>query len=243
MRRKPVARLMRLSEVRAKQVRRFKATTDSRHNLPVAENHLNRQFDPKAPDEAWAADITFIWTQEGWLYLAVIMDLFSRRIIGWSMRPRLKRALVIDALKMATGSRHVGNGLLCHSDRGSQYASGDYQTLLARASIVCSMSRKGDCWDNAPVESFFARLEAGARVSPPLQDARRGPGRPVSVYRNLVQQKTTVFVAGLPQPSRLRGATCITAVAYGSLTYRPLKRGNPYRSALHRAARGMVDRT
>lgn len=154
-----VARLMRLYEVRAKQVRRYKATTDSGHDLPVAENHLDRRFDPERPNEAWAADITFVWTREGWLYLAVVMDLFSRRIIGWSMQSRLKRELVIDALKMATGSRHLGNSLLCHSDRGSQYASGDYQALLAGASIACSMSRKGDCWDNAPVESFFATLK------------------------------------------------------------------------------------
>lgn len=154
-----VARLMRLHEVRPKQRRRYKATTDSRHALPVAENHLDRQFNPEAPNEAWAADITFVWTREGWLYLAVVMDLFSRRIVGWSMQSRLKRELVIDALKMATGSRHVGNSLLCHSDRGSQYASGDYQALLAAASIGCSMSRKGNCWDNAPVESFFATLK------------------------------------------------------------------------------------
>jgi len=154
-----VARLMRLHQVRPKQVGRYKATTDSRHSLPVAENHLDRQFNPEAPNEAWAADITFVWTREGWLYLAVVMDLFSRRIVGWSMQSRLKRELVIDALKMAMGSRHVGNSLLCHSDRGSQYASGDYQALLAGASIACSMSRKGDCWDNAPVESFFATLK------------------------------------------------------------------------------------
>jgi len=154
-----VARLMRLHQVRAKQVRRYKATTDSGHSLPVAENHLDRQFDPERPNEAWAADITFVWTREGWLYLAVVMDLFSRRIIGWSMQSSLRRELVMDALKMATGSRHIGNSLLCHSDRGSQYASGDYQALLAGASILCSMSRKGDCWDNAPVESFFATLE------------------------------------------------------------------------------------
>lgn len=116
----------------------LKATTDSGHDLPVAENHLDRRLDPERPNEAWAADITFVWTREGWLYLAVVMDLFSRRIIGWSMQSRLKRELVIDALKMATGSRHLGNSLLCHSDRGSQYASGDYQALLAGASIACS---------------------------------------------------------------------------------------------------------
>jgi transposase InsO family protein len=154
-----VARLMRLNEVRPKQVRRYKATTSSRHSMPVAENHLNRQFDPERPNEVWAADITFVWTGEGWLYLAVVMDLFSRRIIGWSMQSRLKQTLVTRALKMALHSRQTGSSLLCHSDRGSQYASGSYQALLAGASIACSMSRKGDCWDNAPVESFFATLK------------------------------------------------------------------------------------
>lgn len=154
-----VARLMRLHEVRPKRRRRYKATTGSRHSLPVAENHLNRQFAPKAPNQAWAADITYIWTREGWLYLAVVMDLFSRRIVGWSMQSRLKRGLVTGALQMALRCRRVKSGMLCHSDRGSQYASGDYQILLSEASITCSMSRKGDCWDNAPVESFFATLK------------------------------------------------------------------------------------
>jgi len=154
-----VARLMHQHGIQTKRQKVFKVTTNSKHNLPVALNLLDRDFEAEAPDQVWAADITFIWTREGWLYLAVVMDLFSRRIIGWSMQPRLKRGLVVDALKMAIGNRHVGHSLLCHSDRGSQYASGDYQALLAGASITCSMSRKGDCWDNAPVESFFATLK------------------------------------------------------------------------------------
>lgn len=154
-----VARLMAACGIRAKQAKRFKATTDSRHRLPVAENKLDRQFEPEAPNEAWAADLTYIWTGEGWLYLAVVMDLFSRRIVGFSMQKTLERRLVIDALEMALGRRRPEAGLLHHSDRGSQYASGDFQAVLTGAGIVCSMSRKGNCWDNAPVESFFATLK------------------------------------------------------------------------------------
>ncbi len=154
-----VARLMRLDAVCAKQKRRFKATTDSKHPLPVAENLLDRHFEPEAPNTVWASDITYIWTQEGWLYLAVVLDLCSRRIVGWSMQPRLERKLVLDALDMAVQARRPAKGLLHHSDRGSQYASGDYQAMLAHATMVCSMSRRGNCWDNAPVESFFSTLK------------------------------------------------------------------------------------
>lgn len=154
-----VARLMRMGGIRAKQARRFKATTDSRHSLPMAENTLDRQFEPAAPNEVWAADITYVWTREGWLYLAVVMDLFSRRIVGFSTQKTMERQLVIDALKVALGRRRPGAGLLHHSDRGSQYASGAFQALLSGAGIVCSMSRKGNCWDNAPLESFFATLK------------------------------------------------------------------------------------
>ena len=157
--RKRVARLMRLHGLRAKQTRRFKATTDSKHTLPVAENVLSRQFTVSAPDVAWSADITYIPTRQGWLYLAVVIDLFSRRVVGWSMHKRLKRRLVLDALKMALRGRSPGPGLIHHSDRGSQYASGDYQALLAAQQMVCSMSRRGNCWDNAPVESFFSTLK------------------------------------------------------------------------------------
>ncbi len=154
-----VARLMRAHGIRAKQTKRFKATTDSRHDLPVAENILDRQFEPEAPNQAWAADITYVWTGQGWLYLAVVMDLFSRRIVGFSMGSSLARALVIEALTMALGRRRVAQGLLHHSDRGSQYASGEFQRVLVGAGIICSMSRRGNCWDNAPVESFFSTLK------------------------------------------------------------------------------------
>ena len=146
---------MRLRGLRAKQKRCFKATTDSQHRLPVAENLLEQRFSPLVPDVVWAADITYIWTEQG----CVVLDLFSRRIIGWSMQPTLKRQLVIEALEMALKRRQPSEGLLHHRDRGSQYASRDYQELLAGHGIVCSMSRKGNCYDNAPVERFFATLK------------------------------------------------------------------------------------
>jgi putative transposase len=156
---KRIVRLMRKDGLRAKTKRKFKVTTDSRHNFPVAANLLNREFTPEEPNQVWASDITYIWTAEGWLYLAVVMDLFSRTIVGWSMSERMTRELVIDAFVMATKRRNPPSGLLHHSDRGSQYASDDYQDILAKHGAICSMSRKGNCWDNAPVESFFGTLK------------------------------------------------------------------------------------
>ena len=156
---KRVARLMREHGLRARRRRRFKATTDSKHTLPVAANVLERQFEVEVPDARWAADITYVWTRQGWLYLAIVMDLFSRRIVGWSMQETMERSLVISALEMALKARRPPPGLLHHSDRGSQYASGDYQKWLEQAGCTCSMSRRGNCWDNAPVESFFSTLK------------------------------------------------------------------------------------
>ena len=157
--RKRVARLMRDRGLKPKQKKRFKATTDSKHDLPVAANQLDRQFEPDQVNRVWAADITYVWTAQGWLYLAVVLDLFSRRVVGWGMQPTLARGLVMAALEMAKISRRPGRDLMHHSDRGSQYASDDYQRLLEEMNVVCSMSRKGNCWDNAPVESFFATLK------------------------------------------------------------------------------------
>jgi len=156
---KRIARLMRKDGLRAKTKRKFKMTTDSKHTFPVAPNLLNREFTPKEPNQVWASDITYIWTAEGWLYLAVVMDLFSRAILGWSMSERMTRSLVIDAFVMAVKRYHPSPGLLHHSDRGSQYASAGYQTVLKKYGAICSMSRKGNCWDNAPVESFFSTLK------------------------------------------------------------------------------------
>lgn len=154
-----LVRIMCKYEITARPLRRFVVTTDSNHELPVAENVLNRQFAADAPNTKWTCDMTYVWSDQGWLYLAVVLDLFSRRIVGWAMAETMERSLVIDALQMALTSRRPAIGLLCHSDRGSQYASGDYQKALRDAKIVCSMSRKGNCYDNAPTESFFASLK------------------------------------------------------------------------------------
>jgi putative transposase len=154
-----VAKLMRQLGIAARAAKKFRCTTDSDHDLPVAENLLGRQFDPASPNEAWVADITYVPTREGWLYLAAVEDLYSRMVVGWSMAAHLESRLVVDALELAVQRRLPGEGLLAHSDRGSQYASEHYQLLLARHGITCSMSRRADCWDNAPMESFFASLK------------------------------------------------------------------------------------
>lgn len=156
---KRVARLMRIHQITAKRKRKFVVTTDSRHGLPVAENKLNQQFSAGKPDEKWVTDITYVWTREGWLYLAVVLDLFSRKVVGWAMDQNMERGLVMNALQMALLARSPQQGLLHHSDRGSQYASNDYQKLLKDNKITCSMSRKGNCYDNACMESFFATLK------------------------------------------------------------------------------------
>jgi transposase InsO family protein len=155
-----VRRIMRQMELKAKTPRRFKLTTDSRHSFPVAPNVLNRNFDVDAPNKVWTADITYVWTFEGWLYLAVVMDLYSRQIVGWAMDKRMKKQLVLDALAMAYWQRKPPKGLLQHSDRGSQYACHDYRKLLETYGMKASMSRKGNCWDNAPTERFFCSLKS-----------------------------------------------------------------------------------
>ena len=154
-----VARLMREHGIAAKTKRKFRSTTDLNHSHPVAENIVNRNFKPTAANQTWTADITYIATGEGWLYLAAVEDLDSRKIVGWSMGSRIDSRLVVDALEMALAGRQPGEGLVAHSDRGSQYASEHYQGLLTRHGIVCSMSRRANCWDNAPMESFFASLK------------------------------------------------------------------------------------
>jgi len=157
--RKRVARLMRQHGLCARRRRRFRITTDSQHKHPVAPNVLARRFAVAAPDTAWVTDITYLWTEEGWLYLAVILDLFSRAVVGWALSAQITRHLTLRALTMALGRRRPPQGLLHHSDRGSQYASADYRRALTTHGIVCSMSRRGNCWDNAVAESFFATLK------------------------------------------------------------------------------------
>ena len=180
-------RLMKRLNLKVRQKRKYKVTTDSKHNLPVAKNVLNREFCPSAPNKAWGTDITYLWTQQGWVYLAVVIDLYSRRVVGWSMDRRMKKALVIRAVMMAVNLRKPPPGLIHHSDRGSQYASHDYQALLRQYGMICSMSRKGNCWDNAPVERFFSSLKrewTGDRLYRTRQQAIADVREYVAVYYN-----------------------------------------------------------
>ena len=154
-----VARLMRHLGIQGRHKRRVPRTTDSKHSLPVAPNLLHRQFTAPAPNRIWLADIPYIPTGEGWLYLAVILDMFSRRVVGWAVSETMPQELTISALQMAITNRRPGPGLLHHSDRGSQYAARAYRRLLDKHRMLCSMSRKGDCWDNAPIESFFGSMK------------------------------------------------------------------------------------
>jgi transposase InsO family protein len=167
--RKRVARLMRELEIEGIRKRAFRTTTDSNHRFPVAPNILMRDFEASEPDTAWTTDITYIQTTEGWLYLAAIMDLFSRRIVGYAMSDRIDRALVLDALRAALARRPGARDLVHHSDRGSQYASHDYRDALDQAGLMCSMSRRGNCWDNAVAESFFGTLKTELLYELPLQ--------------------------------------------------------------------------
>lgn len=162
-----VRQLMQRHAIRAKDKRRFVATTDSKHALPVSPNLVQRQFNPDAPDQLWCGDITCLPTQEGWLYLAGVIDLFNRQIVGWSIKPHMQTSLVKDAMTMAYMRRQPAPGLIFHSDRGSQYCSREFQQTLSTWQIRSSMSRKGDCWDNAPIESFWARLKLAS-----LEDKR-----------------------------------------------------------------------
>ena len=188
-------RLMKQLQLKVKQKRKYKVTTDSKHNFPVAKNVLNREFSPSAPNRAWGTDITYLWTQQGWVYLAVVIDLYSRRVVGWSIDRCLKKALVIRALMMAVNLRQPPPGLIHHSDRGSQYASHDYQKLLRQYDMICSMSRKGNCWDNAPVERFFSSLKrewTGDRLYRTRQEAIADVREYVAVYYNSKRLHSTL---------------------------------------------------
>lgn len=156
---KRVARLMREAGIRAKTVRRFRVTTDSRHKFAVAPNFLNRDFSADRADRVWLSDITYIWTSEGWLYLAGVLDMYSRRIVGCAMSSRIDAELTLTALRQALGRRRPQADLIHHSDQGRQYAADNYQKLLTEHGLISSMSRKGDCWDNAPMESFWGTLK------------------------------------------------------------------------------------
>jgi len=157
--RKLVSKIMSDNGWIPKVVKKYKATTNSKHNLPVAPNLLNREFAAERCNQKWVSDITYVPTDEGWLYVAGMMDLYGREVVGWAMGERMTKELVIDCLNQANKRRNNPRGVLVHSDRGSQYCSKDYQKLLAKSGHICSMSRKGNCWDNAPMESFWGKLK------------------------------------------------------------------------------------
>jgi transposase InsO family protein len=192
-----VARLMKAHGIRARTPKRFVRTTDSDHARPVADNLLDRDFSPARPNAAWSADITYVPTREGWVYLAVVEDLFSRMIVGWSMAATMESRLVVDALELALARRRPEVGLVAHSDRGSQYASDHYQRVLAGAGIACSMSGVGQCWDNAPVESFFGRLKCEIGITPGTMFATREEAQAVifeylEVFYNRVRRHSAL---------------------------------------------------
>ncbi len=193
--RRRVARLMKENGITGTPPKPFKRTTDSKHDLAVADNVVNREFTVEAPDTVWATDITYVRTWEGWMYLAVVIDLFSRRVIGWSMATHMRTDLVMDALTAALGRRLPALNMIHHSDRGSQYASHDYREALRNNGIVCSMSRKGNCWDNAVVESFFATLKKDLihrRPWPTVRQAREAIAEYIEVFYNRRRKHTTL---------------------------------------------------
>jgi len=183
-----VARIMKENGWRAKAAKKFKATTNSNHHLPVAPNLLEQNFSAKMPNEKYVSDITYIWTDEGWLYLAVVMDLYSRMVVGWSMSERMTASLVCDALQMAMWRRKRPSGVIIHSDRGSQYCSHQYQQLLHKHGLICSMSKRGDCYDNAAMESWnhSFKIESvhGERFAT-RADAKKCVFEYIEVYYNL----------------------------------------------------------
>lgn len=190
-----VAKLMREHGIAAKVKRKFRCTTDSNHDRPVAGNVLDRQFEPGAANRVWTADITYVATREGWLDLAAVEDLYSRRIVGWAMSDRIDSRLVVDALEMAVSRRLPGEGLVAHSDRGSQYASEHYQELLSGHGIVCSMSRRANCWDNAPMESFFASLKkelTRGEIFATRAEARASLFEYIEVFYNRVRRHSSL---------------------------------------------------
>lgn len=190
-----VARRMKTLGLKAKTKKKFKMTTDSAHNLPIAPNILNRDFVASAPNQKWVGDISYVWTKEGWLYLAVVIDLYSRAVIGWSLQTTMTRQLVCDALTMALHRRGFPQGVLFHSDRGSQYCSDDYQQLLKKYNFICSMSRKGNCWDNAVSESFFHTLKTELIYSTQYETreiAKQSIFQYIEMYYNRVRRHSTI---------------------------------------------------
>jgi transposase InsO family protein len=213
-----VQRLMQQHGIRARGKRRFRiATTDSRHDLPIAPNLLNRNFTPAAPNQAWAGDVTYIRTEEGWLFLAVVIDLFSRRAVGWSMQPDMRRDLVIDALQMAWLGRSPNRmtGPIFHSDRGSQYASDDFNKVLKEYAITPSMSRKGNCWDNACSETLFGSLKVERLHGRRFETMRQAKDETIAwlLWYNRTRMHSTLnYVSPAQYESNWRASMMRTAV-------------------------------
>ena len=190
-----IARLMRKNGISARNKKRFVRTTDSDHNDPIAPNELNREFQTEEPNQAWVGDITYIATSEGWLFLAVVLDLFSRRVVGWAMANHMRKELVMSALDMALGSREINGKLINHSDRGSQYTSGTHRKRLEDRGITCSMSRRGNCWDNAVAESFFGTLKSELiyrETWESLRDAHEAVYEYLEVFYNRQRRHSTL---------------------------------------------------
>ena len=194
--RNTVAKIMKGLGIQAISHKRFRvSTTDSNHDFPVAPNVVNRDFAAAKADEVWLTDITYVPTREGWLYLAAVEDLYSRRVVGWSMGTAMESRLVADALEMAVKQRYPDAGLVAHSDRGSQYASEHYRRALAERGITCSMSRKGDCYDNAPMESFFATLKKELvhhEDYPTIDAARASLFEYIEVFYNRIRRHSSL---------------------------------------------------
>ncbi len=193
--RKRVARLMKAANLAGRKRRKFRSTTDSNHAFPIAPNVLERDFTATAPNEVWVTDITSIWTREGWLYLAAILDLFSRRVVGWATSANIDRHLALSALELALRERRPREGLVHHSDRGSTYASSDYRDALDAHGLECSMSRKGDCWDNAVAESFFASLKREVEEIDQVGSRAQGNaliGEYIDRFYNLQRRHSTI---------------------------------------------------
>ena len=187
--------LMRKLGLFVQRKRKFKVTTDSNHSLPVAPNLLDRNFCPISANVAWGSDITYVWTMEGWVYLAVVIDFYSRRVVGWHMDKRIDKSLVLKALTMAISLRQPPKGLIHHSDRGSQYASDDYQKALKKHGLKASMSRKGNCWDNAPTERFFSSLKRewiGDKIYKTREEATKDIREFVAIYYNAIRPHSTL---------------------------------------------------
>jgi putative transposase len=189
-----VARLMSEQKLRARPRRKFVKTTESNHGLPTPPNLLDRKFTVEEPDRVWAADVTYLPTLEGWLYLAVVLDLFSRLVVGWALSEHNDEALTLAALQMAIDQRQPAPGLMHHSDRGTTYASGEYQDRLAKHGFVCSMSRKGNCWDNAVVESFFSTLDIECENGEMFSS------------RSAARREVTEYILGFYNPTRLHSS-------------------------------------